>query len=335
METSLRSYARVILCYQVLHSTLIIELHFCYCHRNNEISALPEDVLSLHKKLFRYNYRSVHLNKDHTYIYCSIESQLADIEHKRGIKQHWKPTDIEFVDTKNCSLLSKQQAIYSSLRTSIVKRQYLLQLKAKYAGKDSHCRLMYVVITFCVDGQKIAKRLSVGITKETVIARKLLSDYNTCCLVANGIPVALEEVVSPDAVFWQNSMLATPISSTPSWNVKKDIIQAYLLIKRCEEELLLLSEEKKNVLAYWAYQKEAVQQQLATMYVTDPCTLYTSGARALLLKYQWEVDLMHSNTLALFSADDVHVDSPGNEDCSPYDSDLESLILSDVDCEDD
>ena len=35
---------------------------------------------------------------------------------------------------------------------------------------------------------------------------------------------------------------------------KKDIMQAYLLMKHCDEELVLLSEEKKYVVEYWLYQ---------------------------------------------------------------------------------
>lgn len=66
-------------------------------------------------------------------------------------------------------------------------------------------------------------------------------------------------------------------------------------MKRFDEELVLLSEEKKNVVGYWLYQKEAIKHYLATIH--DSTTLYTSGCRALLLKYQWKVDFLHSNVV--------------------------------------
>ena len=64
-----------------------------------------------------------------------MESNLADFDHKRNIKQRWKRTDKEYIDAQSSSFLVKQQSMYSSLRTAIVRRQYLLKLKAKYAGK--------------------------------------------------------------------------------------------------------------------------------------------------------------------------------------------------------
>lgn len=63
-----------------------------------------------------------------------MESQLADFERTKGIKQRWKATDKEYLDAQHSSLLDKQQSLHSSLRSAIVRRQYLLQLKAKYAG---------------------------------------------------------------------------------------------------------------------------------------------------------------------------------------------------------
>ena len=64
-----------------------------------------------------------------------MESQLDDFERRRGVRQRWKPTDKEFIDAKQSLLLEKQISYYTCLHTSIVKRQYLLTLKAKYAGK--------------------------------------------------------------------------------------------------------------------------------------------------------------------------------------------------------
>lgn len=133
-------------------------------------------------------------------------------------------------------------------------------------------------------------------------------------------------MLSPDADFWQSPHLSTGDSSDISWSTKKDIIQAYLLMKRSEEELLLLSEEKENILSYWSDQKKAIEQQLAT--TTESFTQYTLGSRALLQKRLSEVDLMYSTASVLFSTcfsiDDSGI-TTADESWSPYDSDSESL----------
>ena len=49
-------------------------------------------------------------------------------------------------------------------------------------------------------------------------------------------------------------------------DVKKDIIQAYLLVKRSQEELSLLAEEKLNILSYWMEQKVFINQQIDTLH---------------------------------------------------------------------
>ena len=124
------------------------------------------------------------------------------------------------------------------------------------------CRIylsLYYVSSFVsIDGQKIAKRLSVNITKETRTAKKLLQEYNTAASTVNDahIPICLEEALLPDSDFWQTVHVAMPGSSALSWSTKKDITSAYLLKKRSEEELCLLKEEMQNVLVYCRQFKE-------------------------------------------------------------------------------
>ena len=54
---------------------------------------------------------------------------------RMGVKQRWKRTDKEYIDAQHASLLDKKEALYSSLRAAVVRRHYLLKLKAKYAGE--------------------------------------------------------------------------------------------------------------------------------------------------------------------------------------------------------
>ena len=66
-----------------------------------------------------------------------MEGQLGDFECKRSIKRRWKKTDKEYLDAQaaqHSSRVATQQSLCSSLRAAIVRRQFLLKLKVKYAG---------------------------------------------------------------------------------------------------------------------------------------------------------------------------------------------------------
>lgn len=64
-----------------------------------------------------------------------MDSQLAQLEIKHHITQ-WKETDHEYISAKADDSRSSQRLIRTSLRATIVKRQYLLRLKANYAGGE-------------------------------------------------------------------------------------------------------------------------------------------------------------------------------------------------------
>ena len=64
-----------------------------------------------------------------------METKLGEFEHKHLIRQRWKPTDKEYIEARCSHYQERQQVLHTSLRASIVKRQFLLKLKAKYAGK--------------------------------------------------------------------------------------------------------------------------------------------------------------------------------------------------------
>ena len=112
-----------------------------------------------------------------------------------------------------------------------------------------------------LDGQKIAKRLSSHINKETNTAKKLLQEYNVATSVVNDshVAVSTDEVLSPDSDFWQP---AVSTSSKLPWRTQKEIMSAYSLMKRAGEELSLLSEEVQRVLAYCRQQKELIARQV-------------------------------------------------------------------------
>ena len=129
-----------------------------------------------------------------------------------------------------------QERLRASLWATVSRRHYLLKMKAKYAGKR-----WFVIFIFIIDGQKIAKKLSKGITKETSTARKFLEELNNVSQTDEAfVPLHLEDVLSPESEFWQCPQATA--SEIPV-NIKRDIIEAHLLLKRCDEELMLLRNE--------------------------------------------------------------------------------------------
>lgn len=60
--------------------------------------------------------------------------QLAEIERKCGIPKRWSRTDQKYIDTRKSIFLEKLKQLHGCLWASVVKRFYLLQMKAKYAG---------------------------------------------------------------------------------------------------------------------------------------------------------------------------------------------------------
>ena len=63
-----------------------------------------------------------------------MDSQLAEMERKCRIPKRWLPGDDEYIETRKAFLIEKKTQLRTCLRASVVKRCYLLRMKAKYAG---------------------------------------------------------------------------------------------------------------------------------------------------------------------------------------------------------
>ena len=148
--------------------------------------------------------------------------------------------------------------------------------------------------------------------------------YNSIVSPSTGSINTLEEVLSPDSGFWNNqqSPAISSVLDTLSWDGKKDIIQAYLLVKRSEEELSLLAEEKCNTLAYWGQQRDLINKHI-TSTTEDSSTQYSAGSIALLKKLLREVETHYSTIVALFGAASIIITD--DDLSSDNDSDLDSL----------
>jgi hypothetical protein len=244
----------------------------------------------------------------------NMDSQLAQLEIKHNITR-WKQSDPEYVSAKTEDSITSQKLTYASLRVSIVKRQFLLKLKAKYA-----------------DGQKIANRLSNGIGKETNRARQLLDEYNAISseITPSFPPLSLSDVLSPDSDIWTKHAQLEANSTVPS-SLKKDITEAYLLMKRCEEELELLTAEMHNALEYWKKCIDCIKNSIDDAKA-DSSSQYSRGVASLLQQHLWVIELTYSRAQAAFG----DIISPA--ECSSstghytlHDSDFSDSEDSDVD----
>ena len=78
------------------------------------------------------DYTLIVLYYDDHYICIRLNKKLSELERKHGIISRWSITDPE---AKRAHGKEMQRRLRASLWATITRRQYLLKMKAKYAGK--------------------------------------------------------------------------------------------------------------------------------------------------------------------------------------------------------
>ena len=63
-----------------------------------------------------------------------LNRTLENLEFQHGILQRWTPSDPEFHQLKCEYLKEKRKSLLVALHGASVRRKFLLQVKAKYAG---------------------------------------------------------------------------------------------------------------------------------------------------------------------------------------------------------
>ena len=125
-------------------------------------------------------------------------------------------------------------------------------------------------MSYFLDGQKIAKRLSSQITKETA---KIKTVYNFLIQQASEMEAGcISLVMDPSSVFWNNeSNETTPLSSDSiPLCIKNQIIHNHLLIERSMEETILLQKEMINFLSYPHDKINIINKQANDMNIVSP-----------------------------------------------------------------
>lgn len=171
--------------------------------------------------------------------------------------------------------------------------------------------------------------MSSGITKETRKAKELLEEYNATCMQISEryCPTVISDVLQTDSNFWQSvSNSEDNLTKDIPWDTQRDIIQAFLLMKRSEEELKLLTDDMQNVLTYWS--NRIVSLTATVEELNNHTDQFSIGAKSSLKQLLWEATLQHSR------ASDIFEHMVKEETSSYDDSDLDSET-SDSDSEDD
>lgn len=220
--------------------------------------------------------------------FFSLDSRLADMERRCGVTTRWRPTDKEYVDTRRASLMERKKQVHTSLWSSVVKRHYLLKMKAKYA-----------------DGQKIAKKLCCNITKETKRVKTLLEDYNSALfeLQTGDLPVSMSEILSLSSDFWADHLTSNQTDSQQiPLKAKEEITQAYFMIQRSDEEITLLRADMLATIKYWSRRRAIITDKLVQLATGSSSeNLYLRGSKCLLQRLRWDAELHQVRATAMFS----------------------------------
>ena len=109
-----------------------------------------------------------------------------------------------------------------------------------------------------IDGQKIAKRLSGQILKETKRIKTLLLNYSVC---PSKVELSIKEALDPSVL----SIKLDHRSKSKTMAVKQDLLQARLLIQRSQEEIDMIQCELHNTLAFFQRKKDTIDTEIVKL----------------------------------------------------------------------
>lgn len=133
----------------------------------------------------------------------------------------------------------------------------------------------------------------------------MLVEYNETSsqLSREQSPLQLQEILAINSELWQSSLqpeCTTSESRSVPWHTKREVIQAFLLRKRCEEELQLLEDAMRNVLEYWSSRITVITDEIEQLQENICGNQFNIGAINSLKHLLWESELQLSKAVALF-----------------------------------
>ena len=171
-----------------------------------------------------------------------------------------------------------------------------------------------MVAYVCVDGQKIAKRVSSQIRKETNKLQKLVMEYNLH--VSPDKEISFEMAADPQTTLDSKSL--------PS-SQKNEVIEAYLRKERSREEMELLEIEMKQTLDSLKHKQNTLKGTCNTLKQSND--QFSQGAHCILTKTMLKYEQIIEKTKKEFNA--VKKEDESNSDDNYTDSDSDDSSDSD------
>ena len=184
---------------------------------------------------------------------------------------------------------------------------------------------------YTINGQKVAKKLSQQIAKETKVVNELVLKYNNCSNDPTD-NISLSDALSASAVGDRLEQVGITSSNRLSCGRKRELIDAYLLLIRSKEELIMLEEDAKNCVEYYKEREEAIMQEMNTVSYEMARDPYSRGKRAMLnnllkdnhrllsrSQHTLTVNLMITNDSTLPAAVPTYSDTDSSDDDDDYD----------------
>lgn len=156
---------------------------------------------------------------------------------------------------------------------------FFLNLRRNMQVRECYIGYMHgiAIMAFCyyVDGQKIAKKLCLQITRETKAVKSLLEEH--ACQSSSREMITLAEALDP-SIF--QARIGSWAGNSAVTGDQQEAIQAYLTLSRSIEELTMLKDDAHNMVLYYERKREVVCSKLASLSAkTD---LFSRGSIALL-----------------------------------------------------
>lgn len=149
----------------------------------------------------------------------------------------------------------------------------------------------------------MASRLSKAITKETSRLKNLLAEYNSAAIPSKQL--TWEEVCHPSAQVWLQ--LEQPLNLPVPKPVRIAAINALMAQRRTEEEVVMLQQEMKNVIAFHMKDAAALTGAIGVLKESETITAYDRGCVSLL---KVRLSKVKKELLSCCSSYEQHVDVP-------------------------
>lgn len=136
-------------------------------------------------------------------------------------------------------------------------------MQARNLAQNNHLNVLILFLLslhMCIDGQKIAKKLCLQITKESREVQSLLGEYNAI-LESQVDAISSSEAFNPCALRSRLQLLGVQATGA-RLEERQEVIQAYLTLTRSMEEMELLKEDIKNVISYYEQVKATVLHEI-------------------------------------------------------------------------